>query len=254
MLEFANSLSAFAKRIIPGLLLTIAVALAAQAIQQIEVMLSGRAWIEGIVLSILLGTIVRTAWPAIKKFNEGLQFSAKTLLEAAIVLLGASISAEALAAAGVNLVLGIAFVVVTAIVASYGIGRAIGLTHNLATLVACGNGICGNSAIAAAAPVIGADSRDVAASIAFTAVFSVLVVLMLPLISSSLHLSMTQFGVLAGLTVYAVPQVVAATLPVGLLSAQVGAMVKLVRVAMLGPVILVLALSHRRDQRVKLRI
>ena len=108
----------------------------------------------------------------------------------------------------------------------------------MAILVACGNSICGNSAIAAVAPVIGADSDDVASSISFTAVLGVIVVLTLPLLVPILHLSLTQYGVLAGLTVYAVPQVLAATLPIGALSNQVGTVVKLVRVLMLGPVVL----------------
>jgi len=55
-------------------------------------------------------------------------------------------------------------------------------------------------------------------------------------------LSLTQYGVLAGLTVYAVPQVLAATLPIGELSNQVGTVIKLVRVLMLGPVVLVFSL------------
>ena len=59
------------------------------------------------------------------------------------------------------------------------------------------------------------------------------------------QLSQTQYGVLAGLTVYAVPQVLAATLPIGALSNQVGTVVKLVRVLMLGPVVLGLSLISR---------
>ena len=109
-------------------------------------------------------------------------------------------------------------------------------------LIACGNSICGNSAIAAVAPVIGADSDDVASSISFTAVLGVLVVLGLPLLVPVLQLSLTQYGVLAGLTVYAVPQVLAATLPIGELSNQVGTVIKLVRVLMLGPVVLCFSL------------
>jgi uncharacterized membrane protein YadS len=53
---------------------------------------------------------------------------------------------------------------------------------------------------------------------------------------------LTQYGILAGLTVYAVPQVVAATVPVGALSNQVGTLIKLVRVLMLGPVVLCFSL------------
>jgi uncharacterized integral membrane protein (TIGR00698 family) len=61
-----------------------------------------------------------------------------------------------------------------------------------------------------------------------------------------LDLSLTQYGTLAGLTVYAVPQVLAATLPIGALSNQVGTIVKLVRVLMLGPVVLGLSLLASR--------
>jgi uncharacterized integral membrane protein (TIGR00698 family) len=119
----------------------------------------------------------------------------------------------------------------------------------MAVLVACGNSICGNSAIAAVAPVIGARAEDVASSIAFTAVLGVIVVLALPLLAPALDLTLTQYGVLAGLTVYAVPQVLAATLPVGIASAQIGTLVKLVRVLMLGPVVILLSiLAGRRSQ------
>jgi uncharacterized integral membrane protein (TIGR00698 family) len=120
----------------------------------------------------------------------------------------------------------------------------------MAILIACGNSICGNSAIAAVAPVIDADGKDVAASIAFTAVLGVIVVLVLPLLVSLLSLSPLQFGVFAGLTVYAVPQVLAATSSVSLVSVHIGTLVKLVRVLMLGPVVLVLSLlGHSERER-----
>ena len=84
----------------------------------------------------------------------------------------------------------------------------------MATLIACGNSICGNSAIAAVAPVIGAEGKDVAAAIGFTAVLGVGVVLGLPLCCRSPSAPDARaFGVFAGLTVYAVPQVLAATTP-----------------------------------------
>jgi uncharacterized integral membrane protein (TIGR00698 family) len=116
----------------------------------------------------------------------------------------------------------------------------------MATLIACGNSICGNSAIAAVAPIIGADGEDVAAAIAFTAVLGVVVVLTLPFSVPLLHLSGLQYGALAGLTVYAVPQVLAATAPVGAVAVQLGTLVKLMRVLMLGPVVLGLSLLTRR--------
>ena len=232
---------------LPGLALCAAVTAAAFGLQTLEVHLFGRAWLETLVIAILLGTAVRTAWTPGKRFTAGIAFSAKILLEVAVVLLGATISAATILGQGAVLLVSIAGLVVLAICVSYGLGRLFGLPHKMATLIACGNSICGNSAIAAVAPVIGADSDDVAASIAFTAVLGVAVVLGLPVLAIYLHMTPRAFGVFAGLTVYAVPQVLAATAPISSFSAQVGAVVKLVRVLMLGPVVLVLSLLHAKD-------
>ena len=233
-------------RLAPGILLCIGVTLAAVALARIEHAVFGRAWLEALVLAILLGAALRTAWSPGPRWKAGIDFSAKTLLEVAVVLLGASLSAATVLAVGPALLLGIAVVVAVAIGASYGLCRLFGLPARMAVLVACGNSICGNSAIAAVAPVVGADGKDVAASIAFTAVLGVAVVLLLPLLVPVLGLSLGQYGVLAGLTVYAVPQVLAATAPVGALSVQVGTLVKLVRVLMLGPVVVALSLLAPR--------
>ena len=230
----------------PGLLLCGAVALAAASLQIVEERLFGRAWLEALVLAILIGTALRTAWTPGARWERGVAFAAKTLLEVAVVLLGASISVQALVAVGPGLLAGIVVVVAAAIASSYGIGRALRLPRRMAILVACGNSICGNSAIAAVAPVIGADGEDVASSIAFTAVLGVVVVLALPLAVPLLHVTGLQYGVLAGLTVYAVPQVLAATAPVGVLAVHIGTLVKLVRVLMLGPVVLLLSLFASR--------
>jgi uncharacterized integral membrane protein (TIGR00698 family) len=235
------------KLLLPGLALTAVVSLVAQIGEKVELGLFGHPWIEGLVLAILLGTAYRSIFGLPDKFDAGVTFSAKTILEVAIVLLGASISVEALKGAGFYLVGGIVLVVCLSLVVSYSIGRILGLPARLAILVACGNSICGNSAIAATAPVINADAEDVAASIAFTAVLGVVFVLILPFLQHALGMSATQYGVFAGLTVYAVPQVLAATAPAGLVATQIGTLVKLVRVLMLGPVICTLGLGARRQ-------
>ena len=249
----ATALS-WAGRILPGLLLCLAVTAVAIGLERLEAALFGATWLEALVLAILVGTAVRTAWTPGPTWRVGIGFSAKTLLEIAVFLLGASISATMIVAAGPLLIVGIAGIVVVAILASYSIGRALRLPHRMALLVACGNSICGNSAIAAVAPIIGADGEDVASSIAFTAVLGVLVVLGLPLLPAILHLSELQYGVLAGLTVYAVPQVLAAAAPLGAIAIQMGTLVKLVRVLMLGPVVLCLSLMTRRGTPGKLKL
>lgn len=232
--------------LLPGLLLCVAVTVLALAVQSVEEHVFGRAWLEALVLAILLGTAVRSAWTPDRRWLPGIAFSARTLLEIAVVLLGASLDGRTILAGGPGLIVGIGLVVALALPSSYAIGRALGLPRRMAILIACGNSICGNSAIAAVAPVIGADGRDVASSIAFTAVLGIVVLLGLPLMIPALHLSVTQFGVLSGLTVYAVPQVLAATAPAGPAAVQVGTLVKLVRVLMLGPVVLVLSLLAGR--------
>jgi uncharacterized integral membrane protein (TIGR00698 family) len=228
--------------LLPGVALCLAITAAGMGLEHLERLLFGRAWLESLVLAILLGSAVRTFWRPAQRFSAGITFSAKTLLEVAVVLLGASVSAAAIAGEGAALIAAIVGVVMLSLGVSYGIGRALRLPHRMALLIACGNSICGNSAIAAAAPVIGAGGEEVAGAIAFTAVFGVAAVLGLPLLMPLLGLSAAQYGVFAGLTVYAVPQVLAATASAGLLSVQVGTLVKLVRVLMLGPVILTLAL------------
>ncbi|MEW6645190.1 MAG: putative sulfate exporter family transporter [Pseudomonadota bacterium] len=228
--------------LLPGIALCLAVTLASLGLQELETLGFAHPYVEALVIAILLGTALRTLWAPSVRWQAGIAFSAKQLLELAVMLLGASISFAAVAASGVLLIAVIVAIVMVAIATSYVIARALGLPTRLSILIACGNSICGNSAIAAVAPVIGADGEDIASSISFTAVLGVLMVLGLPLLIPLLKLSANQYGILSGLTVYAVPQVLAATVPAGLVSTQVGTLVKLVRVLMLGPVVVAFSL------------
>ena len=230
---------------LPGLGLCGCIAGAGYLMQAAELRATGRPWIEALVVSILIGTAVRTAWTPGKAWMPGIKFSAKQLLEVAVVLLGASVSAATVLAAGWRLLACIVVIVTGTIVLSFTIGRLLGLSKRLAILVACGNSICGNSAIVAVASVIGADGDEVASSIAFTAVLGVIVVLTLPLIGAALHMSDLGYGALAGLTVYAVPQVLAAAAPAGAKAVQMGTLVKLARVVMLGPACLAVSLFSK---------
>src|SRR5207247_9250568 len=142
-------------------------------------------------------------------------------LEFAVLLVGASVGLPVLFASGPALALGIVGLVIVALGLGLAIGRAAGLPPKLAILVACGNAICGNSAIAAVAPAIGAKREDVASSIALTAIIGVVMVVGLPMLVVPLGLTHYQFGLLTGLTVYAVPQVLAAAFAVSAYSAQI---------------------------------
>jgi uncharacterized integral membrane protein (TIGR00698 family) len=243
------ALSARAKTLLPGILLSIAIAFVSLGLQIFEERAFDHPYLEALVIAIVLGMAIRTAWQPSPRWRAGIAFSAKQILEVAVTLLGASISLAAIAASGVSLLTAIVVTVAIMLAATYGISRLLGLSVRLSILVACGNSVCGNSAIAAVAPVIGADGDEIASSISFTAILGVVVVLGLPLLIPLLGLTPTRYGVLAGLTVYAVPQVLAATVPAGLLSTQIGTLVKLVRVLTLGPIVLGFSLFGRHLRR-----
>jgi uncharacterized integral membrane protein (TIGR00698 family) len=232
--------------LIPGVAAAVVVSFVAVAGGRGEEWAFGRAVIEPLVLAILVGMVVRTMYGESSRTEPGVRFVAKDVLELAVCLLGATMDVPRLFASGPALAFGIVFLVCIALAVGLLIGRLAGLSPKLSVLVASGNAICGNSAIAAIAPVIGADREDVAASIALTAVLGVVVVLTLPLLIRPLGLSHYQYGILAGLTVYAVPQVLAAAFAVSVLSGQVATIVKLARVLMLGPVVIFFALRAHR--------
>lgn len=214
-------------------------------VADVEEAVFDHALIEALVLALLFGVAARNLIPRPVPFLAGTAFAAKQVLEFGVGLLGASIDLRQVTAAGPALFVVALLGVVGGIGVSFLIGRGIGLRERLAILVAVGNAICGNSAIAAVAPVIRADKKDVASAIALTAVLGVCLVLGLPLLIDVFGLNDYQYGVLAGMSVYAVPQVVAAAFPVSDLSGEVATLVKLTRVMLLGPVVVGFALLYR---------
>lgn len=241
-----NILFGAARNHAPGVALCLLVTALSLGAQAIETSRFGHPYVEALVVAILLGMAIRAFWEPGRRWQAGIAFSAKQLLEVAVMFLGASLSLAAVAASG-PLLLGVVIAIVAiALAFSYGVSRMLGLSNKMSILIACGNSICGNSAIAAVAPVIGASSDDVGASISFTAILGVLTVLGLPLLIPIFNLSARQYGILAGLTVYAVPQVLAATVPIGIASTQIGTLVKLLRVLLLGPVVIALSIFSRR--------
>jgi len=193
-------------------------------------------YVEALVLAILLGMAVRSFWNPSERWQAGIAFSAKHLLEVAVMLLGASISFCRDPRRPARPLLGaIAAIVVVTLGFSFGISRMLGLPTRLSILIACGNSICGNSAIAAVAPVIGADGDDIASSISFTAILGVMMVLGLPAAHSrccNCPRRSTEFSPASRSmpSRKCLPQ----TVPAGLVSTQIGTLVKLMRVLIAG--------------------
>jgi uncharacterized integral membrane protein (TIGR00698 family) len=231
--------------LVPGIALSVVVTVAALILAEIETAIVGYAILEPLVLALLLGLVVRNVWTPPAQFQAGISFSGKQMLEFAIVLLGASLDFHSIVDAGIKLLVAITLMVTTALVVGVVIGRAAGLETRQAILIAVGNAICGNSAIAAVAPAIKATKQQIASAIALTAVFGIGVVLVLPLFKAAIEMSNERYGVFAGMTVYAVPQVLAATIPVSAVSGQFGSLTKLTRVLFLGPVVAIFAWLYR---------
>ncbi|GBR54149.1 hypothetical protein AA106555_1570 [Neokomagataea thailandica NBRC 106555] len=233
--------------LIPGVLLCLLVSGSAYEIEHLERLVFGKAWVEALNLAIVIGTLTPSFFTADERTIKGVQFCSKPLLECSILLLGASISAKTLWTASPYILASIVALVVGTISSGLIIGRLFGLSFQRSALIACGNAICGNSAIIAVAPVVKAKETDITACITITALLGTALVVALPLLAPILGLSAPAYGTLSGLTVYAVPQVVAATNPVGIMAIQTGMFVKLGRVLLLGPVCLVLALLMPRQ-------
>lgn len=236
------------RRFVPGITLTLCLAAAAVSLQRLEVRFFSQPVLESLVLGILLGLVYRNVVGVGAQFLPGLHFCAKPVLEAAVLLLGATMNLGELVRGGPRLFFAIAVALILTLFISTLIGRYVfGLGKKPATLIAVGNAICGNSAIAAIAPLIGASAAEVAGAVAFTAVLGVGLVLVLPLVIFPLgYFSQNQYGTLVGMTVYAVPQVLAASFPVGEIAGQTATLVKLTRVMFLAPVALFYSLTRHR--------
>lgn len=233
-------------RLLPGVLLAALIALAAAALAWVQAELLGRAWLDPMVLAILLGLAVSNLVQLPRRLRPGTDFAAKTLLDVAVALLGATLSWAAIAVLGLPLFVLIAAVVVAALLAVYALARALALGPRLSVLIAAGNAICGNSAIAAVAPVVGAKREEVTAAVTLTALIGIASVLLLPFAVWLFGMALPAYALLVGLSVYAVPQVVAAAAPFGPTVLATATLVKLARVVMLGPLTLALSLlAHR---------
>ena len=237
---------AWFERLGPGLALVAVVAAFAWAAAEIEKGLLDNAVVDGLVIAVIAGIALRNVVALPSSIDAGARYAPKQVLELSVFLLGASVDVGQIVEAGLTLFLLITFSVVGGLTFAWVVGhRVLGLESRLAVLVGVGNSICGNAAVAAVAPAIRATPDEVAAAIGISAVTGVGQILLLPLLVPGLDLTHYQYGVIAGISVYAVPQVVAASFAVSSLSGQVATLVKLVRVLFLGPMIIVLGLLHR---------
>ena len=226
-----------------GFLLCISICAVSYVIQFIEISIFNQKIFDVLIIALLLGIIIKNTpfeIPQIfSKHDKAPKFASKQLLEFAVVLLGFKVNFSLIKESGISLIILAVISVITCMILVFILCKYIfNLEKSIAVLVATGNSICGNSAVAAMASVIKSAPNHIAIAISFSAVIGLIQVLLLPLIPVFTNITDFQYGVIAGLSVYAVPQVVAASFVVSTEAGLIATQVKLLRVLMLGPVII----------------
>ncbi|HET8568126.1 MAG TPA: putative sulfate exporter family transporter [Candidatus Limnocylindria bacterium] len=231
------------RRSLPGLAVAIAVAavsrLAASALP---------STVSEVLVAILLGIVVANVAPLPPAVAPGIRFAVQRVLRLGIVLLGARLSLDAVLAVGAG-ALGLVLATMTvAFAVALLVGRAVGVPRRLALLIGVGSAVCGNSAIVATAPVIKAEERETSFAVATITLFGTLAVFVLPVVGLALGLPGTVFGVWAGVAVNDTSQVVAAGAAYSPEARDVATVVKLVRNALMAPLIVLIAWWWRRNE------
>lgn len=203
--------------------------------------------VSEILVAILLGIVAANARPIPSRCAPGIRFAVQRVLRAGIVLLGARLSLDAVLAIGAG-ALGLVLVSMTvAFTVALLVGRALALPRRLALLIGVGTAVCGNSAIVATAPVVQAEEREVSFAVATITLFGTLAVFLFPLVGRALGLGDQTFGVWSGVAVNDTSQVVAASAAFSPLARDVATVVKLVRNALMAPLIVGIAWWWQRS-------
>ena len=228
-----------------GLLISLVIAIPAWLLgKQLEV-------VGGPVFAILIGMVVALFWKEQGRAKSGITFTSKKILQLAVVLLGFGMNlGNVLKVGGQSLPI-IISTIATSLIVSYVLYRALHMDANISTLIGVGSSICGGSAIAATAPVIGADDEEIAQAISVIFLFNVIAALIFPTLGGVLGLSNEGFGLFAGTAVNDTSSVTAAAAAWdgihGSNTLDTAAIVKMTRTLAIIPITLVLAFRRTRQ-------
>ena len=235
-----NFLIKFFKDNIPGFLLISFVVLIASFV-------SVYIKIGSIACAIILGILVKFLFPIHNSLASGINFSEKHLLSLAIILMGANLDASVLKIIEWNVFLLIVLLILVAIISSLVLGRLFKLSPLLSLLLGIGNGICGSSAIAGAAPIIKAKDEDVGLSISTINILGAIGIFFVPFcLDLFFSGAIENAGIVIGSTIQAVGQVTAAGFIMGDDIGEIATLIKMVRILMLGPILVLLTLIYMK--------
>jgi uncharacterized integral membrane protein (TIGR00698 family) len=199
-------------------------------------------------IAILLGLVLGNTLAIPTYFQPGIKFSVKKILPLGIVLLGARLNMADLMHVGFTGILLSILEIVLAFTVLRLLGRSMKLGSGITTLLGVGTGICGGSAILAAAPVIEAEEEDVVFSVAVVSLLGTAAMFLFPLIGHLLGMPQRSFGLWCGLTLHQTPQVVAAGFTYGHSAGEIATIAKLARVCLLAPAIFIMGFTYSRSK------
>ena len=213
--------------------------------------------VGGPVFAILLGMVMALFWKEQGRARAGITFTSKKILQLAVVLLGFGMNLSSVAKVGAQSLPIILSTITTSLVAAFVLHKLLHMDAKISTLIGVGSSICGGSAIAATAPVIGADDEEIAQSISVIFLFNVLAALTFPTLGGMLGLSNEGFGLLAGTAVNDTSSVTAAAAAWdgihGSNTLDTAAIVKMTRTLAIIPITLVLAFLRTRQEEKSVR-
>ena len=230
---------------LPGLIASLGIAAVASFIESLlPIHVVGAA-----VLAMFIGMAFE---PLVKRapiMKVGIKLTSKKVLKLAIILLGLSLNIMTVLNVGRMSLVVMVFTLATCFGCGYFVGKALGLNWKMSNLISAGTGICGGSAIAAIAPTIEADDRDIAFAMSATFLFDMAMIILFPIMGKALGMSDQAFGLWAGTAVNDTSSVVATGYAFSEAAGDFATMVKLTRTLAIIPTVLVFALIQLRIKR-----
>ncbi|WP_414047268.1 YeiH family protein [Macrococcus equi] len=196
--------------------------------------------IGGIIFSIILGIVINNTVRVPEVMYTGIKFSSKKILQYAIIIMGFTLNLRVVADMGIASLPITLITISAALLTSILLGKLLGVSENIRTLIGVGTAICGGSAIAAASPIIDAKEDEVAFSLSTIFLFNIIAVFLFPVMGHACGLSAIGFGHFAGTAINDTSSVVAAGYAYSEQAGDTATIVKLVRALMIIPVCLLL--------------
>ncbi|SFV58362.1 Putative membrane protein YeiH [hydrothermal vent metagenome] len=235
------------KKYTKGLFASIAVAIVSYIITEF---ISFSTATVAIILGMIVGNyFYKTFHGEGSAYKSGVKFAEKDLLMFAIALMGINLNFTMLANLGLQTLLIIVLGMIFTIFMGVFLGKLFKLNPQLSLMIGIGNGVCGSSAIAATAGVAKVKSNDIGVSIALVNLMGTIGIFLAPALAQLLGFTDIQAGVFTGNTLQAVGQAVAAGFSISPEAGHYATVVKMGRVLLLVPLVLILIYIAKRESK-----